>query len=198
MENKTEYRFLQNSELRTAGAGKIRGYAACFGVPSLPLGRSGYTEKIRRGAFAQSMTADVIALYDHNPANLLARTTAGTMTLEEDSTGLKTEINLPPTQLGRDTYALVQRGDLRGMSFGFNVTRDTWNPAHTERELLGIDLHEISIVARPAYPQTSIEARSLGLPAGVEVLVYAGVIPTPVSDEERERLRLRLELLQRL
>jgi hypothetical protein len=29
------------------------------------------------------------------------------------------------------------------MSFGFAVTRDSWNPAHTERELLGIDLHEI-------------------------------------------------------
>jgi hypothetical protein len=84
------------------------------------------------------------------------------------------------------------------MSFGFAVTRDSWNPAHTERELLGIDLHEISFVARPAYPQTSIEARSLGLPAGVEIGTYTGITPTPVSDEERERLRLRVEFLRRL
>jgi hypothetical protein len=53
-------------------------------------------------------------------------------------------------------------------------------------------------VARPAYPQTSIEARSLGLPAGVEIGTYTGITPTPVSDEERERLRLRVEFLRRL
>jgi len=31
-----------------------------------------------------------------------------------------------------------------------------------------------------------------------EILVYAGVAPTPVSDEKRERLRLRVEFLRRL
>jgi hypothetical protein len=195
METKREFRFLQNTELRAAGERKISGYAAVFGVPSLPLGRDGYTERIRPGAFASSVHGDVVALYDHNPANVLGRTTAGTMSLAEDETGLRTKIDLPPTQLGEDTYQLVKRGDLRGMSFGFTVTRDAWNLSHTERELLSVDLHEVSIVAFPAYKQTSVEARSLGLPPGVELLTYQ--MPT-VSDEEREHLRLKIELLQRL
>lgn len=98
---------------------------------------------------------------------------------------------MPPTQLGEDTYQLVKRGDLRGMSFGFWVEKDAWNAANTERELLQIKLDEVSIVSRPEYPQTSIEARSLGLPVDVKVLAYQ--IPT-VSEEERERL----DLLRRL
>lgn len=69
--------------------------------------------------------------------------------------------DLPPTQLGEDTYQLVKRGDLRGMSFGFSILKDEWNAAYTERELLAVDLHEVSVVAFPAYRQTSIEARSL-------------------------------------
>ncbi len=51
-------------------------------------------------------------------------------------------------------------------------------------------------VANDAYPATTAEARSVGLPSDSEVLVYAGVMP--VSDQERERLRLRLDLLRRL
>jgi Escherichia/Staphylococcus phage prohead protease len=197
MENTSiEYRFVRNSELRTAGAGRIEGYAAVFGMPSVPLGPTGFVERIRAGAFAGSLDGDVVALYNHDVANVLGRTTSGTMQLQEDSMGLKTEIHLPSTQLGRDTYELVKRGDLRGMSFGFNVLRDSWNANHTERELLAIDLHEVSIVARPAYEQTTIQARSLGLPVDGVVLTYAGV--PVVTDGEREKLRLRLELLRRL
>ena len=150
------------------------------------------------GAFTRSLDGDVVALYDHNPANVLGRTTAGTMKLSQDAIGLKTEINLPPTTLGRDTHALIKRGDLKGMSIGFSIMRDRWDATHTTRELLELDLAECSVVTFPAYPQTSIEARSLGRPAASEVLVYPGITSLPVSDEERRRLKLRLELLRRL
>lgn len=81
------------------------------------------------------------------------------------------------------------------MSFGFNVVRDSWNASNTERELIEIDLHEVSICAFPAYRQTSVEARSLGLPRDVKVLTYQ--MPA-VTDEEKRRLELRLGLLRRL
>lgn len=196
METQTEYRFLQDGELRASGPGKITGYAAIFNSPSLPLGPQGFTERIRQGAFSSSMSSDVLALYNHDTEKLLGRTSSGTMLLREDDTGLKTEIRLPDTQLGRDVHTLVSRHDLRGMSFGFHVLSDRWNPSRTERELLAIELHEVSVVAKPAYPSAVIEARSLGLPAGVEVLTYQ--MPGPVTDAERERLRLRVELLRRL
>jgi phage head maturation protease len=67
--------------------------------------------------------------------------------------------------------------------------------ASTQAELVEIDLHEISVVAFPAYKQTSIEARSLGLPAGTDLLTYQMPV---VTDEERERLRLKLDLFRRL
>ncbi|MGH9516362.1 MAG: HK97 family phage prohead protease [Terriglobales bacterium] len=197
MENR-QYRMLDHAELRATGDQSITGYAAVFNVPSLPLGSGKFTEKIRAGAFASSLNEDVVGLYDHNPANVLGRTAAGTLELREDSIGLEAKINLPPTQLGRDVYTLVKRGDLRGMSFGFNVTRDKWNAAHTERELLEVDLHEVSVVTFPAYKQTSISARSLGLPADAEFLSYPGVPPQLVSEAEKHRLVMRVQLLRRL
>ncbi len=80
------------------------------------------------------------------------------------------------------------------MSFGFSVLKDEW-PSSSQRELVEIDLHEISVVAFPAHKQTSIEARSVGLPAGTELLTYQMPV---VTDEERERLRVKLDLLRRL
>jgi HK97 family phage prohead protease len=196
METKREFRFLQNSELRAAGERKISGYAAVFGQLSQNLG--GYRERIRPGAFQNSINGgDIVGLYNHDHGAVLGRTTAGTMKLSETEVGLKTAIDLPPTQLGEDTYQLVKRGDLRGMSFGFHVLKDEWT-SNTERELIEIDLQEVSVVAFPAYKQTSVEARNLGLPSDIEVLVYAGIVDVPVTDEERERLRLRVALLQRL
>jgi uncharacterized protein len=163
--------------------------------PATSSNLGGFREKIRPGAFRNSLSAnDIVALYNHDTGSVLGRKSAGTMTLRETDVGLKTSIDLPSTTLGKDVYELVSRGDLKGMSFGFNVVQDSWTSSK-ERELIEVDLHEISIVAFPAYPQTSIEARSLGLPAGVELKIYQ--MPT-VTDEEKQRLALRLELLRRL
>ena len=58
--------------------------------------------------------------------------------------------------------ALAEAGSLGGASFGFMVKRDAW--AGTLRTLQSVDLREISIVsAWPAYPQTTVTARSAGL-----------------------------------
>ena len=196
MENKTEYRFLRNSELRAAGAGKIEGYAAVFGQYSQDLG--GYKEKIRAGAFRNSLgTNDVVALYNHETGSVLGRVSARTMRLSETDVGLKTSIDLPSTTLGKDVYELVLRGDLKGMSFGFHIVKDEWKSS-TERELIEVDCHEISVTPFPAYRGTSIEARALGLPADAQFGTYSGVVPVPVSDEEKMRLQLRLDLLRRL
>ena len=198
-----EYRFLQNGELRAVAERTIRGYAAVFNEPSLPLVDRGrqFTERIRRGAFTRSLTGDIVGLYSHDPAAVLGRTRAGTMQLKEDSIGLQTEIRLPDTTLGNDVYELVKRGDLRGMSFGFTTRADQWNSDHTERELLDVDLREVSVVSFPAYPQTTVSARAIGLPSDAQVLVYSGVCPATSDvqdDQELRRLTARVELLRRL
>jgi HK97 family phage prohead protease len=102
----------------------------------------------------------VVALVDHDPTRLLARTGSGTLRLAEDTRGLAFEIDAPDTQLGRDMLALAGRGDLGGMSIGFRATAEAW-PSLDVRELHAVDLVEVSIAqAWPAYAGTEIALRS--------------------------------------
>lgn len=147
-------------ELRAAGR-KLTGYAATFGTEA-KIG--GFTEVIAPGAFAASLRGggDILALSDHNPRAVLARTKSGTLRLHEDARGLAFEIDVPDTTIGRDVLALAERGDLGGMSFGFTVSKggERWI-GNTRRELRVIDLREISVVsAWPAYQNTEVHARS--------------------------------------
>lgn len=143
-------------ELRAKGR-KLEGYAAVFDTR---VRISDFDEQIARGAFADSLrSGDKLALVDHDAAKVLARTRNGSLKLAEDARGLHFEIDLPCTTLADDVLALAEAGSLGGASFGFNVKRDAW--AGTLRTLEAIDLREISIVsAWPAYPQTSVSARS--------------------------------------
>jgi HK97 family phage prohead protease len=145
------------SELRAAGR-KLEGYAAVFDSPAR-IG--GFTEIVKPGAFRATLEArsDVLALVDHDPSRLLARTGSGTLRLAEDSRGLAFEIDVPDTQLGRDLLALAERRDLGGMSFSFRVKKDAW-PAADRRELRAVELIEVSVVqAFPAYAATNVQAR---------------------------------------
>lgn len=145
------------TDVRAAGR-RLTGYAATFGTEARIGGR--FTEVIMPGAFAESLRAstDVLALMDHDPSRILARTRSGTLTLSEDERGLAFDLSVPDTQTGRDVLALAERGDLGGMSFGFSVRDDSMTG--DRRELRAVDLHEISVVsAWPAYEGTVVDAR---------------------------------------
>lgn len=148
------------TELRAVAGRKLTGYAAVFNTPA-SIG--GYTETVMPGAFRASLLnprADVLALVDHDPGRLLARTASGTLRLAEDARGLAFELDLPDTTLGRDVLALAERRDLGGMSFGFRVVDEAW-PTADRRELRAVQLVEVSVVhARPAYSATSVAARN--------------------------------------
>lgn len=144
-------------ELRAKGR-KLEGYAAVFDTR---VRISDFDEQIAKGAFADSLRSghDTLGLVDHDAAKVLGRTRNGSLKLAEDTRGLQFEIDLPRTTLADDVLALAEAGSLGGASFGFNVKRDAWTG--TLRTLQSIDLREISIVsAWPAYPQTSVSARS--------------------------------------
>lgn len=147
------------AEIRAAGR-KLAGYAATFGTEA----RIGsYVESIAPGAFAASLAdgGDKLALVDHDPGRLLARTRSGTLRLGEDARGLAFDLDLPETQLGRDILALAERGDLGGMSFAFKVRPDGERWAGNHRELRSVDLAEVSIImAWPAYPDTKVATRN--------------------------------------
>jgi HK97 family phage prohead protease len=160
-----ELRICAEKELRAeqndSGERVLTGYAAVFDQLSVDLG--GFREKIQRGAFLGSLNDDVRALWSHNSDLVLGRTRAGTLKLEEDAVGLKFRLALPDTSAGRDAFVSVSRGDVSGVSFGFDTVRDLWDKAEdmTIRTLLEVRLWEISPTPFPAYPQTDVAVRSL-------------------------------------
>lgn len=143
-------------ELRDDSDGMtFTGYASVFNSRSENLG--GFTEFVAPGAFTRSLKSrnDVKLLWNHDAGQVLGSTRAKSMTLTEDARGLKVEAKLPNTQLGRDTAELLRTGLVDSMSFGFNVIKDSWNAEGNERTLHAVRLHEVSIVAFPAYAGTA-------------------------------------------
>lgn len=139
----------------SAAGRRLTGYAARFDSET----RIGsFREVIRRGAFADSLDGDILALVDHDPSQLLGRTRSGTLKLAEDDNGLAFDLALPDTRAAADLLALAERGDLGGMSFGFTATDEQW---HGDlREIRAVDLHEISVVQSwPAYEQAEVSVR---------------------------------------
>ncbi|MBF2716273.1 HK97 family phage prohead protease [Agrobacterium vitis] len=140
----------------------VAGYAANFGDVSTIAGV--FEETIAPGAFARSLRSDDIrAFYDHDTAHVLGRNRAGTLRLSEDAKGLAVEIDLPDTTVGRDVRTLIARGDVSGMSFGFEAVGEEWDFSRSmpRRTLTDLNLFEVSIVSIPAYAGTSIALRSL-------------------------------------
>ncbi|MCM2292288.1 HK97 family phage prohead protease [Allorhizobium sp. BGMRC 0089] len=182
---------VQPVETRTQGAGMtVRGYAAVFGEVAEVAGV--FAETVAPGAFARSLGSDDIrAFYDHDTALVLGRNRAGTLRLAEDGKGLAVEIDLPDTSAGRDVRTLIERGDVSGMSFGFEVVSEEWDfsqpmPLRTIRD---VNLFEVSIVSIPAYAGTTIALRSLESARKTDIRSFA-----PLA---RLRMKIGLDLTQR-
>lgn len=142
----------------------VVGHAAVFG--QVAQIRGGY-EAIAPTAFDDVLGRpdDVVALRDHNPSMLLGRRSAGTLRLSTDDEGLAFELDLPDTSYGRDVRELINRGDLRGASFGFVPGKDELGHAPDGRQLrthtsIG-RLLDVSVVTLPAYDGTDVTLRHL-------------------------------------
>lgn len=141
----------------------LSGYAAIFN--SLSEEMWGFRERIAPGAFKKTIQeADIRAFWNHNTDVVLGRTRSNTLRLEEDETGLRTDIYPPDTALVREmAIEPIARGDVDQMSFGFQVIRDSWDVVDDMpiRTLLEVRLFEVSPVAIPAYSETKISLRTL-------------------------------------
>ena len=148
---------------------KLAGYAAVFNQETIISGY--FREKILPGAFADAITRpdDVRAAFNHSPNLVLGRTTAGTLRLVEDTTGLLYEIDPPDTSYANDLMVSVARGDVSQSSFMFEVTKEKWTyPAASTgllplREISAVILYDISPVTYPAYEGTTVSARAMVL-----------------------------------
>jgi len=158
----------------------FEGYAAVFNTPSEPLP---FIERIAPGAFKRSLDArnDIKLLWNHDSGTVLGSTRAGTMKLYEDDRGLRVNANFPNTSAGRDAAELLRRGDVDSMSFGFSVPSggDEWSSDGAERTLKSVRLHEVSIVAFPAYSSTAGTTSVRGLD---KVAERADIDPDALAD----------------
>ena len=162
-----EHRAFEVPDLRMSGKDgrTIVGHAAVFGSMSADLG--GFREQIAPGAFADAIGRDdVRALFNHDASAILGRTSAGTLRLREDVSGLAVQIELPDTQVARDLGISIARRDVSQMSFGFMVPQggDKWEQRGKQlvRTITAVEpLIDVSPVTFPAYPDTDAAMRSL-------------------------------------
>lgn len=153
-------------EIREDDEGKrtLTGYAIKWEMKSVTMGWRRFREQFKRGAFTESLTnEDQLALWSHDTSKVLGRTKNGTLRLFEDEIGLRFELDLLDTTLGDDAYKTIKRGDVDGVSFGFQMLKQEWDEADHDnviRTVTKAKLLEISPVAFPAYPDSEVSARS--------------------------------------
>lgn len=161
-------------EVRQAESGEdefvLKGHAAVFNSRSKPLGPPGqrFVEQIEPGAFSNALEdSDIRALFNHDPSELLARESAGTLDVGEDGEGLRYEAQLGDDTRSEFVRSKVERGEVTGNSFSFVVSEEneSWNENPDDGEFPVRTIHEfdrvddVGPVSYPAYPDATISER---------------------------------------
>jgi HK97 family phage prohead protease len=135
----------------------LHGYAAVYNVESEDLG--GFRERIAPGAFSGVLDADVRALLNHDPSQVLGRTRSGTLRLFDEPRGLRFEVDLPDSPLGENVREAVRRKDIDGASFRFKVDQESWQGDLRTVESVK-ELKDVTVATFGAYPAASVELRT--------------------------------------
>ena len=202
MNNKIEYRVVSgiayeelpedpkedDVEERAEEDKKITGYAAVYNSLSQDLG--GFKEIIDEGAFARSINDpenDIRALVDHDSSKIIGRQSAETLEVREELKGVYVSVDPPDTTSGQDLVESIKRGDIDGMSVGFQVVGEYYDDDGI-RHITDANLIEDSAVTFPAYVDTEVSYRKLDI-----------VKEEPKDELVSNRLRLmEIELLEKL
>jgi HK97 family phage prohead protease len=163
----------RRSQKRSRDAAKTSGttasgYALRWDIPTqIGSGDNSFIEVVRRGACDRNIRQkkDVRCLVNHDPSLIVGRTANGTLALQEDDKGLRFKCDVANTQTGADLLENLRTQTWSGCSFGFSVPAggDRWTTTINGntgkrcdlRELLNIDLWDVSIVTYPQYSGTS-------------------------------------------
>ena len=164
----------------TTESERFLGHAAVFNKRTAignPL-TWGFYEQIAPGAFTKTLQeGDARFLIDHDSYYVVARASAGTLDLAQDTIGLRADAALDDDlSYVRDLKANLRNGNVTGMSFGFYVVKDDWEVEEVEtpdgrsaevevRTIREVRLIEVSAVTFPAYEDTDAGLRSLVVPA---------------------------------
>ena len=123
---------------------RFAGYAAVFGRPD----KGG--DIVRKGAFLRALERprEVPLLWQHKPGAVIGRIEH----LSEDKRGLRVIAAVDDARAA----GLLGSGKIGGLSFGYRLREAKSSGAH--RELVELDLVEVSLVANPMQPKARVHA----------------------------------------
>lgn len=138
------------------GVGRFSGYGSVFG------NTDSYNDVCDKGCFTRSLNDNGLPamLYQHD-----ARDVIGVWTVaKEDKNGLllEGEINLE-VQKGKEAYALLKQGAIKGLSIGFRTKTAAFDK-DGKRHLKDVDLMEVSLVTFPANQEAQVISVKSELP----------------------------------
>ena len=170
--------FVRESAPGEAPSRKICGYAIMFNVPSVILDKDDHYEEreiIKPCAVTKELLdgCDILMTMYHNREIVLARSNKGkgTLSYRIDSKGVFFEFDAPNSPNGNEALELVRRGDITGCSFIFgSYYYDDEYVRREEKKVNGVTqvtcfvlkmtgVYDFTITTKPAYPDTSVEAR---------------------------------------
>lgn len=190
-------------ETRTDGGKMIVGYGAVFHR----AGDAGteyrlaedVVERISPTAFDRALKEkhDARALFNHDPNMLLGRAGAGTLRLSTDARGLRYEIDIPETNVGKDVASSIARGDLTGSSFSFRINGKSGQKFEKGegvdvRQILDVDLYDVGPVTYPAYESTTTGFRSGDCDDAIEAIEARDAW---AAELEQEKVKVRSRLI---
>ena len=129
---------------------RFAGYAAVFDRPD------GGGDIIRKGAFLESLKrgTEIPLLWQHKAGRVLGRIEH----LSEDRRGLRVIARVDDAR----ARSLLASRKLDGLSFGYRVREARLGAAH--RELIDLDLVEVSLVAKPMQRLARVHAVETSAP----------------------------------
>ena len=159
---------LEAREAEDEGKGIVEGMAIVYNAKT-DIGW--FDEIIEQNALEHTDMKDVRMLVNHDTSMIpLARsrnnTANSTLQLIPELNGLKirAKLDIENNADAKSLYSAIQRGDISGMSFMFEVDGEAWEDEmsdHPLRRITSISkIYEVSAVTFPAYEQTEINARS--------------------------------------
>ena len=139
---------LRSKRTEGGATGDLRfaGYAAIFDR----VDRGG--DVVRAGAFGDVAAAGVPLLWQHGPASVIGVVESA----REDARGLRVIGRVSrASAAGREAAAAIAQGVVDGLSFGYRVKAAQ---GAGPRELLALELVEVSVVTHPMQPMARVVA----------------------------------------
>lgn len=154
----------------TGDDGAIEGYGSVFGE------LDSYDDSIAPGAFAASLKAHKAAgtmpamLWQHDADDPIGIW----LEMTEDAKGLRVKGQLClDTACGKEAYALLKMGALKGLSIGFISKAWEYDSTTDIRTLTEVDLWEVSLVTFPANRASTVTNVKASAVGGIETIRQA-------------------------